>query len=46
MVGYYKGIWKATGKEFKANAIHVWTVNNGKLAHFFQAAYTAEIINP
>lgn len=46
MVGYYKGTWKETGKEFKANATHVWTVKEGKLTHFFQAADTAEIVNP
>jgi len=46
MVGYYKGIWKATGKEFKANATHVWTVKDGKPTHFFQAVDTADIINP
>jgi ketosteroid isomerase-like protein len=46
MVGYYTGIWKATGKEFKANATHVWTVRDRKLVRFFQAADTAEIINP
>jgi ketosteroid isomerase-like protein len=23
MVGHYKGVWKETGKEFKANATHV-----------------------
>ena len=46
MVGHYKGVWKATGKEFKANATHVWTLKDGKATHFFQAADTAEIINP
>jgi ketosteroid isomerase-like protein len=46
MVGYYKGVWKATGKEFKANATHTWTVKDGKATHFFQAVDTAEIINP
>ena len=46
MVGYYKGVWKSTGKEFKANATHVWTMKEGKLARFFQAVDTAEIINP
>jgi len=46
MVGYYKGIWKATGKAFKANATHVWTVTDGKITRFFQAVDTAEIINP
>ena len=46
MVGHYKGVWKATGKEFKANATHVWTVKDGKATHFFQAVDTAEIVNP
>jgi len=46
MVGHYKGVWKATGKEFKANATHVWTLKDGKATHFFQAVDTAEIINP
>ena len=46
MVGYYKGVWKATGKEFKANATHTWTVIDGKSTHFFQAVDTATIINP
>ena len=43
MVGYYQGTNKATGNTFKANATHVWTVKNGKLAHFFQAVDTATI---
>ncbi|MFQ5651459.1 MAG: nuclear transport factor 2 family protein [bacterium] len=46
MVGHYLGVYKETGKPFKANATHVWTVKNGKLAHFFVAVDTAEIINP
>jgi uncharacterized protein len=46
MVGHYTGKWKATGKEFKANATHVWTLKDGKAIHFFQAVDTAEIINP
>lgn len=46
MVGYYKGTWKATGKQFKANATHTWTIKNGKFSHFFQAVDTATIINP
>ena len=46
MVGYYTGVWKATGKDFKANATHVWTVKDGKATHFFQAVDTAEIVNP
>lgn len=46
MVGHCRGTYKATGKPFRANATHVWTVKNGKLVHFFQAVDTAEIINP
>ena len=46
MVGHYKGVYKETGKEFKANATHVWTMKDGKATHFFQAVDTAEIINP
>ena len=44
MAGYYQGTNKATGKPFKANATHVWTVKNGKATHFFQAVDTAAII--
>jgi ketosteroid isomerase-like protein len=44
MVGFYTGTWKATGKAFKANATHVWTVKDGKATHFFQAVDTASII--
>ena len=43
MAGYYQGTNKATGKSFKANAAHVWTVKNEKLTHFFQAVDTATI---
>jgi ketosteroid isomerase-like protein len=46
MVGHYTGTWKATGKPFKANATHVWTVKDGLATHFFQAVDTAMIINP
>jgi ketosteroid isomerase-like protein len=46
MVGKYQGVYKATGKEFNANATHVWTVKDGKATHFFQAVDTAEMINP
>ena len=46
MVGYYTGTWKETGKKFRANATHTWTVRDGKLTNFFQAVDTAEIFNP
>lgn len=45
MVGYYTGVWKPSGKEFKANAAHVWTLKDGKATHMFQVADTATIIN-
>jgi uncharacterized protein len=40
MYGYYLGTNKATGKPFKANAAHIWTLKNGKVTHFFQAVDT------
>jgi uncharacterized protein len=43
MNGYYQGTNKATGNAFKANAAHIWTVQDGKLTHFFQAVDTAAI---
>jgi ketosteroid isomerase-like protein len=46
MIGHYVGIWADTGKAFKANAVHVWTFKGGKAIHYFEAADTAEIINP
>lgn len=46
MAGYYKGIWKPTGKEFTANATHVWTLADGKLIRFFQAVDSAAMIKP
>jgi ketosteroid isomerase-like protein len=45
MQGHYIGKWTATGKDFRANAVHIWTAENGKLTHFFQAVDTAEIVN-
>jgi uncharacterized protein len=46
MAGHYGGVWKETGKRFMANATHVWTLNNGKVTHFFQVSDTAAIMNP
>lgn len=46
MVGHLKGVWKETGKSFKANAVHVMTIKEGKMTHFFEGADTAEIIGP
>lgn len=45
MEGFYTGVYKATGKRFKANATHTWTFKNGKSAVFFQAVDTALMIN-
>jgi ketosteroid isomerase-like protein len=46
MIGHYAGIWAATGKRFRANAMHVWTFKDDKAIRYFEAADTAEIINP
>ena len=45
VVGYYTGIWKATGKAFKANATHTWTFKNGKVANYFEAVDSAVVVN-
>jgi len=45
MQGFYEGVYKPTGKRFKANAAHIWTVKDGKATHHFQAVDTATIIN-
>lgn len=46
MVGFYTGTWKPTGKIFKANATHTWTLKDGKVLSFFQAVDSATIVNP
>ncbi|WEK04587.1 MAG: nuclear transport factor 2 family protein [Candidatus Devosia phytovorans] len=35
-IGVYQGRYKATGRSFKAPFVHVWTVEDGKLARFVQ----------
>jgi ketosteroid isomerase-like protein len=45
MEGYYLGTNKATGNAFKAIAIHVWTIKNGKMTQFFQAVDTVTIVS-
>lgn len=45
MVGYYTGTNKATGKPFKANAIHVWTVKDGKGIRYVHAVDTATVLS-
>jgi ketosteroid isomerase-like protein len=44
MQGHYIGKWALSGKEFKANAVHIWTLKDGKAIHMFEAADTAEIV--
>lgn len=46
MVGFYTGVWKETGKNFKANVTHTWYFKNSKAIRFIQAVDTAEIMNP
>jgi uncharacterized protein len=43
MEGYYEGVNKLTGKRFKAQAAHIWTVKDGKLTRFYQAVDTVTI---
>ena len=45
MVGHYTGVWKDSGKPFKANAMHFWTFENEMVASYYQAVDTAVIIN-
>ena len=45
MEGFYTGAWKATGKSFRANAVHIWDVKDGKVTRFFQAVDTATIMS-
>jgi len=44
MVGYYTGIYKSTGKKFRAQATHAWEFKDGKAVHFFQAVDTVTIM--
>ena len=46
MVGYATGVWKETGKSFKANTVHVMTFKEGQMTHFFNATDTGTIISP
>jgi len=45
MEGYYTGTFKATGKPFRANAAHIWTIKDGKAARIFQCVDVASIVN-
>jgi len=41
VLGQYSGTYKATGRSFKADFAHVWTLRNGKAVKFVQYADTA-----
>lgn len=43
VLGTYSGTYKATGKSFKADFAHVWTVRDGKAVKFVQYTDTALI---
>lgn len=36
VLGQYRGIYKVTGKSFKANFAHVWKIREGKAVRFVQ----------
>lgn len=46
MVGFYTGVYKSTGKKFKASVAGTWYMKDGKAVRFIQAVDTAEIMNP
>ena len=35
-IGRYSGAWKATGKSFETDFVHVWTLRDGKATRFRQ----------
>ena len=39
----YGGTYRATGRSTRAQAVHIWTVRDGKLAEFRQYVDTAEM---
>ncbi|MFZ1684513.1 MAG: nuclear transport factor 2 family protein [Candidatus Zixiibacteriota bacterium] len=41
VLGQYSGTYKATGKSFRAEFAHVWTVRGGKAVKFVQYVDTA-----
>jgi ketosteroid isomerase-like protein len=43
MEGRYGGIYKATGKVTKAQVVHIWQIQDGKLIEFRQYTDTAEL---
>ena len=43
MLGFYNGVRKATGKRFRAQAAHIWTVAAGKVVKFQQYTDTYQL---
>ncbi|MCI0665657.1 MAG: nuclear transport factor 2 family protein [Acidobacteria bacterium] len=43
MLGYYLGVRKATGKQFKAQVAHIWTIADGKAVKFQQYTDTYQL---
>jgi len=43
MLGYYLGTKKATGKQFKAQVAHVWTIADAKAVKFQQYTDTYQL---
>ena len=43
MLGRYHGVRKATGKEFHAQAAHIWTIAAGKVTKFQQYLDTYQV---
>ena len=45
MLGYYDGVFKATGKPIHAQVVHIWTFSDGKAIKFQQYADTYQLVN-
>jgi uncharacterized protein len=43
MLGFYHGVRKATGKRFRAQAAHIWTMAAGKVVKFQQYTDTYQL---
>jgi uncharacterized protein len=43
MLGFYTGVRKATGKRFRAQAAHIWTIVAGKAVKFQQYTDTYQL---
>lgn len=43
MLGYYIGARKATGKQFRAQVAHIWTIAAGKVVKFQQYTDTYQL---